>query len=157
MCCIIRVSREISTFICSHTHTHKHVHAFTPTEQDGESSTPPWRLKASMPGILPRFLRVTDPTHTHMLFKFKEQNIRGRHERQWKTLFTARRITDIHIFPPFIQTNSLRFQLRTFSVVSALLKRWEAREYISAFDFIIRPLKPNFLNANEKKSFKRIR
>lgn len=40
-----------------------------------------------------------------------------------RALFTARRITDIHIFPPFIQTNSLRFQLRTFSVVSALLKR----------------------------------
>ena len=31
-------------------------------------------------------------------------------------LFTARRITDIHIFPPFIQTNSVRVQLRTISM-----------------------------------------
>lgn len=63
------------------THTHMHVHAFTPTEQEGESSTPPWRLKASMSGTLPRFYWVTHPTHSHVLFKFKEHNIRGRHER----------------------------------------------------------------------------
>ena len=56
---------------------------FTATERAGESSTPPWRLKASMPGTPPCFFWVTDPTHTHVLFKFKEQNIRGRRERQW--------------------------------------------------------------------------
>lgn len=88
-------------------HRHMHVHAFTPTERAGESSTPLWLLKASMPGIPPRFFLVTDPTHTHVLFKFKEQDIRGRHERQWWTstlwrhaLFTAPCITHIPTIHP---------------------------------------------------------
>lgn len=99
------------------THTHIHtsmlVHAFTPTEQEGESATPPWRLKASMSGILPRVCWVKDPTHTHM-FKFKVQNIRGRHERlmsinalnaitQANHCLLQRASQTSIFFPPFIQ------------------------------------------------------
>lgn len=64
------------------THTDKHTHACNCNGAAGDSSTSPWRLKASMPGVLPRFFFwVTDPPHAHMLFKFKEDNIRGRRER----------------------------------------------------------------------------
>lgn len=70
------MSQVISTLV--RLRTHMHVHAFLSLL---ESSSPPWRLTASMPGSLPRFYWVTDPTRAHMLFKFKEQHIRGRHER----------------------------------------------------------------------------
>lgn len=72
----------ISGGFCIHmlTHGHMQVHAFTPRSRQ-VSHRPPWPLEASMLGVLPLFFWVTDPTHTHILFKFKEQNNRERLKR----------------------------------------------------------------------------
>lgn len=81
MHCIKCVSQDIS-ILRTQTNTHACTRSYC-SGAAGESSTPAWQLKASMPGVLPPFFFwVTDPPHTHMLFKFKEENIRGRRERR---------------------------------------------------------------------------
>lgn len=59
--------------------------------------------------------------------------------------FTALHITDIHIFPPFIQTNTV------VTMVSLMRKRQHSRKVISTSDLILNPAEKKKVGKNHPR------